>query len=42
MNRSEFAVATFSPDGSTFFVNIQSPGLTLTITGNWTGDLLMI
>jgi uncharacterized protein len=35
MNRSEFAGATFSPDGSTFFVNIQSPGLTLAITGNW-------
>jgi len=35
MNRSEFAGATFSPDGSTFFVNIQSPGLTLAITGPW-------
>jgi secreted PhoX family phosphatase len=35
MNNSEFAGATFSPDGSTFFVNIQSPGLTLAITGNW-------
>lgn len=35
MNRSEFAGATFSPDGSTFFVNIQSPGFTLAITGNW-------
>lgn len=35
MNRSEFAGATFSPDGGTFFVNIQSPGFTLAITGNW-------
>jgi uncharacterized protein len=35
MNRSEFAGATFSPDGTTFFVNIQSPGLTLAITGDW-------
>ena len=32
---SEFAGATFSPDGSTLFVNIQSPGLTLAITGPW-------
>jgi secreted PhoX family phosphatase len=30
-----FAGATFSPDGGTFFVKIQSPGLTLAITGNW-------
>lgn len=35
MNTSEFAGATFSFDGSTFFVNIQSPGLTLAITGPW-------
>ncbi len=33
---SEFAGATFSPDGSTLFVNIQDPGLTLAITGPWT------
>ena len=32
---SEFAGATFSPDGSTLFVNIQSPGITLAITGPW-------
>jgi secreted PhoX family phosphatase len=31
----EFAGSTFSPDGSTLFVNIQSPGLTLAITGPW-------
>ena len=35
MNRSEFAGATFSPDGSTLFVNIQNPGLTLAIRGPW-------
>ena len=33
--RSEFAGATFSPDGSTLFVNIQSPGLTVAIKGPW-------
>lgn len=31
----EFAGACFSPDGSTLFVNIQSPGQTLAITGPW-------
>ena len=31
MNTSEFAGATFSPDGSTLFVNLQSPGMTLAI-----------
>jgi secreted PhoX family phosphatase len=35
MNHSEFAGATFSPDGTTLFVNIQNPGLTLAITGPW-------
>lgn len=30
---SEFAGPTFSPDGSTFFVNIQNPGITLAIWG---------
>jgi hypothetical protein len=35
MNEGEFAGATFSADGSTLFVNIQSPGLTLAITGPW-------
>ena len=34
---SEFAGATFSPDGSTLFVNIQGDGLTLAITGPWQG-----
>jgi len=35
LNNSEFAGGTFSPDGSTFFVNIQNPGITLAITGPW-------
>lgn len=33
---SEWAGATFSPDGKTLFVNIQSPGVTFAITGPWT------
>ena len=32
---SELAGCVFSPDGSTLFVNIQYPGLTLAITGPW-------
>ncbi len=32
---SEFAGLCFSPSGKTLFVNIQVPGLTLAITGNW-------
>lgn len=35
MGRSEFAGATFGPDGATLFVNIQNPGLTLAVTGPW-------
>lgn len=31
----EFAGACFSPDGSTFFVNMQRQGWTLAITGPW-------
>ncbi len=34
-NKSEFAGSTFSPDGTILFVNIQTPGLTLAITGPW-------
>ncbi|MDE0506416.1 MAG: DUF839 domain-containing protein, partial [Candidatus Poribacteria bacterium] len=34
-NVFEFAGSTFSPDGSTLFVNIQTPGITLAITGPW-------
>ncbi|WP_373514802.1 alkaline phosphatase PhoX [Persicitalea sp.] len=32
---SEFAGGVFSPDGSTYFVNIQGAGLTLAIKGPW-------
>lgn len=34
-NNSELAGVTFSPDGSTLFVNIYAPGHTLAITGPW-------
>jgi hypothetical protein len=34
-NLSEFAGVTFSPDGTTMFVNIQRPGITLAIRGPW-------
>ncbi|MFS0636161.1 alkaline phosphatase PhoX [Mesobacillus foraminis] len=33
LNGSEFAGPTFSPDGKTFFVNMQTPGLTFAIWG---------
>ncbi len=36
-DKSEFAGATFSPDGSTLFVNIQEPGSTLAVRGPWKG-----
>lgn len=35
LNASEFAGSCFSPDGSTMFVNIQNPGITLAIRGPW-------
>lgn len=35
LNDSEFCGPAFSADGRTLFVNIQSPGLTLAITGPW-------
>ena len=35
LNASELAGVCFSPDGETLFVNIQNPGLTLAITGDW-------
>lgn len=35
MNGAEFCGACFSPDGKWLFVNIQSPGTTLAITGPW-------
>jgi len=34
-SNSELAGATFSPDGSTLFMNIQHSGLTFAITGPW-------
>jgi secreted PhoX family phosphatase len=33
---AEWAGATFSPDGQTLFVNIQTPGVTFAIKGPWT------
>ena len=36
----EFAGATFSPDGQTLFVNIQTPGVTLAVWGPWEKGLL--
>lgn len=33
--QTEFAGATFSPDGSTLFVNIQGSGTTIAISGPW-------
>lgn len=41
LNTSEFAGATFSPDGSALFVNIYSPGLTLAIIGPWRKEPLI-
>ena len=35
LNDSEFTGPTFTEDGRTLFVNIQTPGLTLAITGPW-------
>jgi uncharacterized protein len=32
---SEFTGVTFSPDGSTLYANIQTPGIMLAITGPW-------
>ena len=40
LNDSEFAGATFSPDGETLFVNIQSPGMTIAIWGPWEEGVL--
>src|SRR5215510_9895149 len=37
---SEFAGATFSPDGETLFVNIQTPGITFAIWGPWESGAL--
>jgi hypothetical protein len=35
VDHSEFAGVTFSPDGTTLFVNLQTTGLTLAIRGPW-------
>jgi secreted PhoX family phosphatase len=37
---SEFAGATYSPDGTWLFVNVQSPGITFAITGPWRNGAL--
>lgn len=37
---SEWAGATFSPDGRWLFANIQDPGITVAITGPWEAGLL--
>jgi secreted PhoX family phosphatase len=37
---SEFAGATFSPDGATLFLNVQTPGYTLGIWGDWSAGAL--
>lgn len=39
-SRSEFTGATFSADGRWLFLNIQSPGITLAITGPWERAIL--
>jgi secreted PhoX family phosphatase len=35
LNASELAGSCFSPDGSTMFVNIQNPGITIAVRGPW-------
>ena len=35
LNDSELTGSTFSADGSTLFINIQNPGITVAITGKW-------
>ena len=35
LNKSEFAGATFSPDGNILFVNIYDPSMTIAIEGPW-------
>jgi secreted PhoX family phosphatase len=40
VSKAEFAGSIFSPDGSTLFVNIQTPGMTLAITGPWNNHKL--
>ena len=35
LNRTELAGICFSPDGTTMFVNLYDPGITVAITGPW-------
>jgi secreted PhoX family phosphatase len=35
LNESDLSGVCFSPDGSTMFLNILEPGLTLAVTGRW-------
>jgi len=37
---SEFAGATFSPDGEWLFFNIQTPVITIAVTGPWGRGML--
>ena len=37
---SEWAGACYSPDGKWLFANIQSPGVTVAITGPWAAGAL--
>lgn len=37
---SEFAGATFSPDGRWLFVNVQRPGVSFAVTGPWRDGLI--
>jgi len=37
---SEFAGATYSPDGRWLFFNIESPGITFAVTGPWRNGAL--
>ena len=40
LRNTEWCGSCFSPDGRVLFVNLQSPGLTLAITGPWTNGTL--
>ena len=37
---SEFAGATFSPDGRWLFFNVQTPGISFAVTGPWEAGLI--
>lgn len=40
LRNTEWCGSSFSPDGRVLFVNLQSPGVTLAITGPWTNGTL--